>query len=136
MLKLPAVEYVDEGEYIRIKKPRAFRGMIDGFLSTLHGWVQVTLSKPGKPRTTGWKSQNAHIAGHETQISLETGCSFEAVRMRMKQLCPGWPHEILPDGTSWPQSEAQADTVQAAALIETIHAFAAEYQIVLIEGDE
>jgi hypothetical protein len=135
MIKLPAVEYVDEGEWLRIKKPRAFRPMIDGFLGKLKGWVQITLTRPGKPRTTGWHSQNAHIAGHGTQISAETGCSFEAVRMRMKQLCPGWPHEIMPDGSSWPMSEAQADTLQAAALIETYHSFAAEYQIILIEGD-
>jgi hypothetical protein len=86
MIKLPAVEYIDEGEWLRIKKPRAFRPMVDGFLGKLKGWVQVTLARPGKPRTTGWKSQNHHVNGHCQQISFETGCSFEAVKMRMKEL--------------------------------------------------
>jgi hypothetical protein len=135
MIKLPAVEYVDEGEWLRIKKPRAFRPMVDGFLGKLKGWVQVTLTRPGKPRTTGWKSQNHHVNGHCQQISHETGCSFEAVKMRMKELTPGWQMDTMPDGSAYPKSEGEATTVEAAALIETIHAFAAEYQIILIEGD-
>lgn len=136
MIQLPAVEIRKQGREISFTLPRAFEDVVNAFFATLHGWAGVTLSKPKKPRTTGWKSQNHHINGHCQQISAATGCSFEAVKMRMKQLTPGWPHDTLADGSGWPKSESEATTAEAAALIETIHAFAAEYGIILIEDNQ
>lgn len=100
-------------------------------------YMQLRLSLPRRPRTTGWKSQNHHINGDIQQISIETGNSFSAVKDRMKELAidRGYPIETLPDGSVKPQSEADIDTVQAGYLIDTIHQFAAEWDIALVEED-
>jgi len=99
------------------------------------GYICADLSLPRKPRTTGGKSQNHHINGHCQQIAMETGNSFSVVKMAMKTeaITEGYPFETLPDGTVWPKSEADIDTVQAGILIETIHRMAAEWDIKLIE---
>ena len=92
--------------------------------------VYVVIAKLlSKPRTTGWKSQNHHINGHCQQIAMGTGCSFSAVKERMKELAidRGYPIETLPDGAVKARSEADVDTVAAAALIDTIHQFADEW---------
>ena len=98
---------------------------------------EVTVKLLSKPRTTGWRSQNHHINGHCQQIAMETGNSFSAVKERMKELAidRGYPIETLPDGTVKPRSEADVDTIQAAALIDTIDQFAAEWGIALIEEE-
>lgn len=102
------------------------------------GFLTVTLALPRRPRSTGPHSQNAHINGHIQTIAEETGCSFDAVKAHVKRLAVdhGYPFATLPDGSIAPKSEADASVEDAIVLIETIHAFAAEYGIALKEGDE
>ena len=101
-------------------------------------WLQIRVSRPRRPRTTGWKSQNHHINGHCQQISTATGNSFSAVKQRMKELAidRGYPMETLPDGSAAPKSEGDIDTVEAGLLIDTIHQFAAEWDVPLEEEAE
>ncbi len=98
----------------------------------------LKIGRPRKSRTTGENSQSHHINGHIQQICIETGNSFSAVKERMKVLAidRGYPIESLPDGSAMPKSEADIDTVEAGCLIDTIHQFADEYGIRLIEGDD
>ncbi len=101
------------------------------------GYWNVKISRPKRPRTTGDKSQNHHINGHCQQIANETGNSFAVVKERMKVLAidRNYPIETLLDGSVMPRSEADIDTVEAGYLIDTIHQFADEWQIRLIEED-
>ena len=96
---------------------------------------RVRIASPWNPRTTGWYSQNHHINGHIQQICIETGNSFSAVKERMKELAidMGYPIETLPDGEARPKGEAEISTVEAGYLIDTIHRFAAEWGINLVE---
>jgi hypothetical protein len=98
----------------------------------------VKISRPKRPRTIGYKSQNHHVNGHIQQICIETGNTFSAVKERMKELAidMGYPVETLPDRSVKPISESEIDTVQAGYLIDTIHRFADEWGIRLIEEDE
>ena len=100
-------------------------------------YYKVRIGIPGRPRSTGWKSQNHHVNGHCQQIAIETGNSFSAVKEHMKFLAinRGYPMETMPDGMPVPKSEADITVEEAAILIETIHQFAAEWNIELKEGD-
>ena len=115
-----------------------FMGMKEGRPYT------VTIKPWYKPRTTGKKkdndkgSQNTHINGHIQTICMKDDNSFDAVKMRMKVLAidRGYPIETLPDGSVMPKSEADINTLEAGYLIDTIHQFADEWNIKLIEEDE
>lgn len=102
-----------------------------------NGYVRIRISLPGRPRTTGEKSQNRHINGHIQQIAIETGNDFEVVKMAIKSaaISEGYGFQTLPDGSVWPISESEATIEQAAVLIETIHRFAMEWGIILKEDD-
>lgn len=86
-------------------------------------------------RSTGAGSQNHHLNGHIQQISMETGNDFGAVKMFMKTeaIGEGYPFTTLPDGSVVPKSESEASVEEASILIETIHRFAAEWNIRLRE---
>lgn len=144
MIIIPATKRVRTGfdDIITVEIPEMFRHSVWGLCHDAalksNDFLQVRLGLPRRPRTTGWNSQNHHINGHIQQITIETGNSFSAVKERMKELAidRGYPIETLPDGSVKPQSEAELDTVQAGYLIDTIHQFAAEWGIKLIEEDE
>ena len=93
------------------------------------------ISKPRKPRTTGKYSQNAHFNGHIQQICIETGNSFGSVKMYCKKqaIDRGYPFESF-KGEIVPMSEADADTIQANMLIDTVHQLADELGIKLKEN--
>lgn len=100
------------------------------------GYVKITISKPGRSRTTGQGSQSHAINGFIAQLSNATGQDFETVKMAMKKMSinRGYPFrtEIL-TGEVIPYSETEIDTIQAGYLIDTIKQFASEYQIILKE---
>jgi hypothetical protein len=98
------------------------------------GPAVIQLKKWYKSRTTGWKSQNAHINGHVQQIAEETGNDFDTVKVygKTEAIGAGWPYDLIGDIVV-PWSEARVDTVQAAILIDTLHRLAAEYGINLVE---
>ncbi len=141
MLNLPAVKELrtNSRAAISFELPEMFRAAWWAMKENdKSGYWNVRITKPKKPRTTGKKSQNTHANGHIQQICMETGNSFTAVKERMKELAVsrGYPIETLPDGSIKPISEADIDTVEAGYLIDTIHQFADEYGIRLIEGDD
>lgn len=141
MVLLPAVKRLKTGSQaaISFELPIPFRAVFWAMVekAPTDYWC-VKISRPRKPRTTGEKSQNHHINGHIQQICTETGNTFSAVKERMKVLAidRGYPIETLPDSAVMPKSEADIDTVEAGYLIDTIHQFAAEWGIRLIENDE
>ena len=142
---LPAVKRIRTGDsrYIQFEiKSNEQRNMLYYFfhqreVEKKNPYYTVVIKTPRRPRTTGWKSQNHHINGHLQQIAMQTGNSFSAVKERMKELAidRGYPVETLPDGSVKPISESEIDTTQAGYLIDTIHQFAAEWGINLIEED-
>ena len=99
-------------------------------------------SKPRKPRTTGYKSQNHHFNGHIQQICVETGIDkyrdFWYTKMQCKYdaIPRGYPFFTMRDGSVIPKSESDSSTEECALLIETAHQLAAELNIELKESDE
>jgi hypothetical protein len=120
---------------LRVDLPPTFDTPMKVFTDKLRGGPAVIqLKKWYKSRTTGWKSQNAHINGHIQQIAEQTGNDFETVKVYCKTeaIGAGYPFDLLGDIVI-PWSEARIDTVQAAILIDVIHRLAAEYGVRLIE---
>lgn len=103
-------------------------------LAGLNGYVRVQLSRPARPRTVGYNSQNHHINGHVQQIAHETGNEFEHVKHAAKQLAlkRGYPFRLLA-GQVVPYSETELDVSQAAMLIEALHEIAADMGLTLRE---
>ena len=141
MINLPAVKELrtNSRAAISFELPEMFRAAWFVMKErNKSGYWNIRISRPKRPRTTGEKSQNHHINGHCQQITSETGNSFAAVKERMKVLAidRGYPMETLPDGVAVPKSESDIDTVEAGYLIDTIHQFADEWGIRLIEESE
>ena len=117
--------------------PSTYDIPIKVFAEKLHGGPAVIqLKKWYKSRTTGWKSQNHHIRGHEAQIARELGQDPDTIHDYMKReaISRGYPYDLLNDIVI-PWSESRIDTLQASMLIDEIHRFAAEYGINLIEEE-
>lgn len=104
--------------------------------------VDVELSSPRRPRSTGPGSQSAHFHGHVGQIAQYLNCSVEMAKRYMKVLASiqfGYPSERMTrDGITVvePQSEAKASTDEESLLIEMCHAWASQNGLSLYEGDE
>ena len=90
---------------------------------------------PRKPRTTGEKSQNAHLNGNVQQIAAHTGDSFDDVKMHLKReaFSMGYPYHTSTFGDVVPNSEADASTVECSYLIDTAHRIASDLEIKLRE---
>jgi len=141
MINIPAAKRIKTGDVslIQFEIPVIFQGQLWTMIGKAPTeYYQVKISRPKRPRTTGDKSQNHHINGHCQQIANETGNSFTAVKERMKVLAidRNYPIETMLDGSVMPKSEADIDTVEAGYLIDTIHQFAAEWNIRLIEEED
>jgi len=87
-----------------------------------------------KPRTTGPKSQQAHLHGHLSQIADSLGYHMSELKEAMKEDLPDWPRKTVLGKTVY-MSESDADTVLESKAIEWCHVRAAEFGIRLIEGD-
>lgn len=105
----------------------------------------VVISTPRLIRSTGYRSQNAHLNGHVGQISHETGQDFEAVKLYAKRAAipQGLPLKTKPngdillsivDGQPVPISETEMDTVQCGWVIDACHVLASELGIALVEN--
>ena len=103
-----------------------------------NGFIKLSIAVPSKPRTTGEQSQNNHAWGHATQIAsgLNQGDDPRDVLYDACIATAGYPTRMNKFGRVVAQSWSEATTVQAAAVIETLRRFAAEFGIVLIEGKE
>lgn len=112
-----------------------------------NGYCRNRTSKPRKPRTTGKKSQNHAINGYALQIAKSTGQPFDTVKMTAKYraISRGWKYEEInvkdpKTGMmityAYPDSEANADTIQAGYLIDELKLMADELCIKLKEYEE
>jgi hypothetical protein len=122
------------GNIMCVKIPTGVDGPLSALLSKSGGYLCLRLKKPGRPRTTGERSQCNHVNGHVRQLVVETGNDFETVKLaaKIRAMDMGYPGEDF-RGLHIPLSEAQATTEQAAILIEALHLIAAEMGIVLEE---
>lgn len=140
MIDLPACYFTVTGNILELTIPDQFRDLVFSRLSTLKTQqVRVTLKKPGRPRTTGERSQNHAINGYCAQIAKETGQDFDTVKMAMKKMAIGRGYPFRTEkltGEVIPFSETEINTVQAGYLIDTIYQFATEYEIRLMNYEE
>ncbi len=97
---------------------------------------RLLIKVPGRPRTTGDKSQNRHLNSHIQDITRHTGNDFDSVKMAMKTMAisEGFPFDTV-NKVVVPWSETRINTKQCAILIDFIHRWAAEEGIVLREDD-
>jgi hypothetical protein len=90
------------------------------------------IERKKKPRTTGFKSQQAHVHGHLSQIADFLGYYMSEIKEVMKDDLPDWPRKFIMGRTVY-MSEADADTVLESKAIEWCHVKAAELGIMLKE---
>lgn len=98
-------------------------------------FVLVTIQRPKKPRTTGYKSQNHHLNGHILQICNHTGNDYETVKYAVKMIAVeqfGYPSQMIA-GHILPKAERYTDTAECALLIEASHYLAADLGMILTE---
>ena len=127
---------------LRLYLPAAFTVAADRIIERCqkahNGFIKLSIAVPSKPRTTGEQSQNNHAWGHATQIAsgLNQGDDPRDVLYDACIATPDYPTRMNKFGRVVAQSWSEATTVQAAAVIETLHRLAAEFGIVLIEGKD
>lgn len=133
--------HLDAGEF-HISLPAYLYGSVGLLIAQSSerwgGYLSMTLDRPRKPRTTGPKSQNAHLRGHEQTIAEFTGYALWEVHDIVKANTKGWPqHPVSLGALSKMEyaSEADIDTVVCAEAIETCHKIAHEIGCTLIEEE-
>jgi hypothetical protein len=102
------------------------------------GYLTLTVDLPHRPRTTGWKSQNHHLRGHEQQIAKGLGLTMTEVHETIKAELADWPERAVqgPKGERFIKlSEREISVEVCAAAIELCHAWAAHVGITLIEDE-
>jgi hypothetical protein len=91
-------------------------------------------SAKGAPRTTGRGSQNSHAWGHSTQIAKEIG---EDGRDVLYEACiraaPDYPTRMSAWGKILPKRWSLATVAEASIVIERLHQFAVELNIILVD---
>jgi hypothetical protein len=115
----------------------AARAVVNKCILNHSGFCRISLERPSKPKTTGEKSQNNHAWGHATQIAagLKQGDDPRDVLYDACIATAEYPSRMNVFGVIHAQSWSEATTVQAAAVIETLHRWAAEFGIPLVEGE-
>ena len=127
---------------LRVRVPPAFNVNVDRIVEQCtakhNGFIRLSIDRPSKPRTTGEQSQNNHAWGHATQIAagLNQGDDPRDVLYDACIATPGYPTRMNKMSKIHAKSWSEATTVEAAAVIETLHRIAAEFGIVLVEGRE
>ena len=115
----------------------AARRVVEKCIENHNGFCRLSLEAPSKPKTTGEKSQNNHAWGHATQIAsgLKQGDDPRDVLYDACIATAEYPSRMNAFGVIHAQSWSEATTVQAAAVIETLHRWAADRGVPLIEGE-
>ena len=126
---------------LRVYIPPAFAVAVDRIVERCHakhgGYVKVSVDVPSKPRTTGEKSQNNKAWGCATQIAKGLGQGDDP-RDVLYDACiatSGYPTRMNKFGRIVAQSWSLATTVQASAVIETMIRIAADFGIILDDGN-
>ena len=144
MISIPNLQIVEHTDsHLGLKIPAfaepSVSVLVEKCLQRHGGYITARLETPKKPRTTGPRSQSAHLHGHLQSLALFTGYSMEEVKAVMKRDMPEWPVNIVKIGkvTHYDYgSEADADTVLEAKAIEWCHMRAAEINCPLVEAAE
>ena len=110
---------------------------------TKGSWQKISITPPEKPRTTGKRSQESHVRGHCESISQQAKnhrWTPDQVLIVMKGLTalsdrPYPKPEIYRDIPVY-ASNADLTSIEENSLIETIHEFADQNGMWLIELDE
>lgn len=111
--------------------------------------VTVTIEKPFRPRTTGYKSQNHALNGYIQQICMDTGQDFGTTKNYIKQMAIGMgyprktrrlPNGCVEDVMDWfgnpiGISESDASVQDCSLLIECAVQLASELGIRLNIGE-
>lgn len=99
-----------------------------------HGdFVQVTIERPYKPRSTGPNSQNHKLNAIIHELCEETGNTYDMVKYCIKMQAVeelGYPYETM-DGHILPKGEHETNTAECSKLIEAAYLLAADLHIVL-----
>jgi len=140
---LPAVRRLRTGSQAQIafELPVKYRDLVWHMVTQAHDkkieYFRIRIATPRKARSTGKDSQNHHLNGHCQQIAVETGNSFDTVKLSVKEIAidNGYPFEMFRE-KKYAQSEAESDTVECGLLIEAAHWLAADLGIRLIEEEE
>jgi hypothetical protein len=116
----------------------AARSVVNKCILSHSGFCRISLERPAKPKSTGPGSLNNHAWGHATQIAagLKQGDDPRDVLYDACIATAEYPSRMNVFGVIHAQSWSEATTVQAAAVIETLHRWAAEFGIPLMEGDD
>lgn len=104
-----------------------------------NGYVALRLDMPHRPRTTGWKSQNAHLHGHIRQLCEPTGYTMSEMKQIIKEDTPSWPveyREFRGKRRAVYASEADISVEVASEAIEICHRIATDNEWTLKEGEE
>ncbi len=127
-MTFPAIKYTLDGDRLTLDLPAGDGPKVAKRCAA--GFARVTIDRPGRPRTTGERSQNHFINGACQIIAQATGNDFDVVKYAMKHraIKRGYPAEFKL-GAFVPFSETRIDTKQAGFLIDEIHAFCAEFGI-------
>jgi hypothetical protein len=110
--------------------------VVERCLKKHNGFCKLTIDVPFKPRSTGYKSANHHLRGHEQQIAMAVPCTLSEVHETIKEELADWPERVIngPRGTKFIKaSEADISSAVCAAAIELCHVWAAHLGITLIE---
>jgi hypothetical protein len=99
------------------------------------GKIFVSFEKAKKPRTTGHKSQSAHVHGHLSTIAQWSGHALSEIKDALKNeaMDAGRYPFVWIKERAVPKSEATLTSKEEADFIEFIHQFAAENLITLKE---
>lgn len=142
------VKVEQHDDHFSLKLPETGRKMVQEMLEFCfdkrNAFVSFALSPPRRPRSTGSKSQSHHINGHCQQIAMETGMPFDEVKkfIKLKAIDRGYPFIVDKKGEPikdyWNNligiSESDSSIEECKLLIDTVHQFAAEWEISLNEG--
>ena len=110
-------------------------GIVEMLKKENQNYYKVSIKPYRNPRSTGQNSQCNHFNGHVRQICEATGNSFELAKLAIKKRAVdemGYPYENIL-GSVVPKSEGEANSAEAAILIELTHLIAAELGIHLKE---
>jgi hypothetical protein len=115
--------------------PEAVKKFVEKSNRLHSGYARVRLLHPGRPRSTGEKSQNHRLNGFIQQICVETGNDFDQVKMEIKfrAINRGYPFQTLSTGDRLPKSESESTVEECSLLIQEVEQLAAELNIRLKE---
>ena len=94
---------------------------------------EFDISKFYKKKSTGPESQNSHMHGHCRTIADEIDEDIRYIRDEACIRTPDFPTRMDKFGKIRPKKWEDVTTIEAAAVIETLHRMASFLQIELIE---